>query len=790
MTSSRLDLSRRRVVVALACATVAVVFLVSSFGTVAAAPAPPASASESFDGTAGLIAPSFAARAGYSSAYPVEVEDATPASETTPVDVTFQTPLSAADYAAAVAYFRGEGVGVISTDPYRIFLGLSGPAVAVGRAFSTELMQATYGGTPVVFPSDPPSLPSPLRSEIAGVVGLSSGFGRFSFALAPPPGERSLAGSTSPADANTMTPALARYLYNLSALYNLSGGYHGATYPVGTSIAVVLWGEGYAPSDVESFFSNSQYYWSSFPQPNIVPYPVDGAMSPSNGAVDSPDAKAVEELTLDIEWAGSIAPGATIDAVYAPDGSASSGYSPTNVALTDAFETALKLNVSVISMSFGTIEASDSGLVSAWAPLLNEAASQGTTVLAATGDSGGDTSDTPACSGTLGPEYPASSPQVVAVGGTDVAILRSVLGQVTFTETAWNGSGGGFSSQFAAPSWQEVGTAKGPVGANGHRGMPDVSATAADNFLYFNGSATAAAGTSFATPLWGGLVATIDAKWGQRLGFFTPSLYHVGSVEPTGAVGDGLALVTSGSNCVATAGDGWSAVTGWGSPRADVLYADLLGSFVNITLDVDRTTVAPGGSVSVAAQLTNRTSGAPLAHVEFNLSFAADTDIGPCTGTFASAALTTNATGWVSGSFSVPLCYLGQHAVISALVNTTKLYGSDDLRVNVNLLGFDPALTFLEQPPWAYVAYSVIVGSASVAGVWLGRPREPPVRQVRAARPPPGVVSPPPPPPPPSPPSGPPPSIPSPETPPPPPPSAPPMPPQGGGPSPPSVGAP
>jgi kumamolisin len=702
-----------------------------------------AASARTSSGSSELLAPpapgaSFASRAGYSPSYATEASDVRPASGSVPVALTFLAPLSTTGYDRAVAYFVGHGLRARSVDPNRLSLELTGPASAVGRAFSTELLAGTSGSEPVVFPAVPPALPPWLEAEVAGAVGLNSGFTRFTFSLAPVGTSAAPQRTVVPADANEMTPGLARDLYGFSSLYNLTGGFRGATYPVGTSIAVVLWGEGYAPSDLAAFFTDPQYYpTGTFPPPTIVPYPVAGAPSPSSNALRSPDTRAVEELTLDTEWAGSMSPGATIDVVYAPDGPPPS-YSPSDADLTTAFAKAISLNVSAITMSFGADESSDSALVSAWTPLLAEAQSKGITVLAATGDTGGDTTT---CSGTLAPEYPASSPSVVAVGGTAVTVSRPPLGSISFAETGWNDSGGGFSTQFAAPSWQEVGSAAGPIDQNGHRGMPDVSATAADNFLYFNGTAMAAAGTSFATPLWAGLVADIDAKWGQTLGFFTPSLYHVGAQEPTGEIGVGLADVAGGANCVGSAGAGWDEVTGWGSPRAPVLYEDLLGSFVNISLSTDRTTVAPGGSVEVTAQVTNRTSGAPIANVAVDLTLAADTPLGPCVGTFGSASPTTDGAGRVTGRFAVPVCYLGEHAVVNASVTTTKLYGTGGLRLSVNLLGLVPQLGFLEHPPWAYGAYSVIVGAAAVAGAWLGRPREPSLPRRVLPVPPPGASS-------------------------------------------------
>ena len=659
-----------------------------------------------------------------------------PATGTSPLTVAQiadRYGLSPEAYASAESYFESVGLSVVRTNPDRLSLTVGGPATVLGPAFGTGLVTGRYDGREVTFPDRTPNLPNALESEVSSVVGLTNGLDRFALPAGLADAVASTSAGPSPAaQPDLITPAIARFIYDLSSLYNVSGA---SRFAATQGIALVLWGDGYDPSDLNSFFAND--YPSSFPLPRVVPYPLDGAPAPSANAPNDP-SKAPQELTLDLEWSGSMAPGATLDAVYAPDGPADQGYSPTDAAMTDALTTAVTKvpGVSVLSMSFGTTESTDSSLASSWGPLLSQAAKQGTTVLAATGDTGGDTNDTPTCSGTPAPEYPASSPQVIAVGGTAVALGFPLGGGVTFSESAWSGSGGGFSAQFPAQGWEEVGSAAAPISANGHRGMPDVSGASADDFLYFEGTAGSAAGTSFATPLWAGLVADIDAKWGQLLGFFTPSLYHVGANEPSGAIGVGLSGVTGGGNCVATATAGWNAVTGWGSPRAALLYDDLLGSFVNIALYEDRSTVAPGGSVSVTAQLTNRTSGAPIAGVAVDLSLSADTTLGPCTGTFASASPTTNATGWVSATLSVPVCYLGEHALLNASVTTTKLYGTSGVRLNVNLLGLDPALTFLSQAPWVYIAYAVIVGAAVIAGAWIGRPKLP----VALPGPPPGAL--------------------------------------------------
>lgn len=664
----------------------------------------------------------FAERAGYVAERLSEVTGVRAVSGVVSAELTFQAPLAPLAYAAAAAYFRDHGLRAENDSGSDLSLTVAGPAARLDAAFGTVLDAGSYQGSVVRFPALPPSLPSALEAEVAGVAGLESGFTPFSFDLGP-------ASGVPAAGAPSITPGIARQYYGFSALYNLSGG---PDHPNRLSIAVVLWGPGYAPSDLSTFFSN--YYPPSsanFTVGNITAFPVDNTTGPSDSVFSAPDQRAVEELTLDIEWAESMAPGANIDVVYTHDGPGPS-YSPSAKNLTDALRKAIALDPSVISMSFGTPESGAGSLESLWAPLFTQAANRGITVLAATGDTGGDTTDTPSCSGTPAPEYPSTAPNVIAVGGTNLTVHHPI-GGTTYTEIGWASGGGGFSSSIGVPYWQKN------LSASGKRGTPDVAATSSNNFLYEGGSSLAASGTSFATPLWAGLVADLDAKWGHSLGLFSSSLYHVGWAERTGRIGSGLADITSGGNCVASAVSGWDAATGWGSPRAAVLYNDLLGSFVNIALQVSQPAVAPGGSLTVTAVLTNRTTAAPIAGVAVELSLSADTNLGPCAGTFGSAAPVTNGAGLASATFSVPICYLGQHANVNASVTTTKLYGVAGEKVGVNLLGFDPALQVLDSPPWVYLTYVLIVGSASVLGAWLGRPRagRPPVRRAapRAAAP-------------------------------------------------------
>ncbi len=733
----------------------ALVLLVATPGVLGATPESRSAATSA----GGYVAPAFpsfysgtfAARAGFAGSVPNGVVDVEPAQGSMLVQITFRasdpsffaepaagTPamslaaigarwgLPVAEYESAQSYFEARGLRVVHTTPDRLSLTVGGPVAAVDGAFGTVLDQGVDGDRAVEFPATPPALPTTLENEVASVAGLASGFDQFSFPLSP----LTPAASPSQGGGNLVTPAVARQIYDLSDLYNLSGASSSSS--SGLAIALLLWGWGYDPNDISTFFAND--YPSSFPAVSWTPYPVDGAPAPSANAVNDP-SKAPQELTLDLEWSGSIAPGASLDAVYAPDGPASDGYSPTDATMIDALNTAIGLpNVRAVSMSFGTAESTSSGLAGAFETAFAAASHHGVSLFAATGDQGGDQT---ACNGVVSPEYPSTSTYVVAVGGTNPSLTRNLLGQVTgFSESAWADSGGGFSDVYGAPSWQEVGSAAAPIEANGHRGTPDVSAAAADNYVYYDGQDDAGGGTSFATPLWAGLVVQMEAAHGSEIPSIDPRLYAVGAAEPTHRLGDGLVDITSGANCLGSATTGWDTATGWGSPRAVLLYEDLTATFVNLSVAASPSPVAPGESLQVTATLHNETTGQPIGNAPIQVAVDADTSIGPCVGTFGSATLESNASGTVVLTVPIPVCYLGSHAVASVTITSDGYYGTNATTVAVNLLGFVPALGFLTSAPYNYAAFVGIMAIAIAIGTVLGR------RPRRTVGPPAGAVHP------------------------------------------------
>lgn len=617
----------------------------------------------------------------------------------TPDNFRQQFAPSTSVYASYASYLEGFGleVGALSADG--LSFSAHGPAIDVGHAFGTTIETGLSGTHTVQFPSGPPTLPASLGDATAAIAGLASGWNEFSFSL-----------QTARASQTLISPSDARDAYQLSGLYNVSGGPHWAT---GTQIAVVLWGDGYDPNDLATFFS--QYYPSGFPQPHIFAYPVNGAPSPGPSAVSDP-SMAPTELTLDLEWAGSMAPDSVINAVYGPDGPASNRYSPSDYSLETALSTAAGITgVDVVSMSFATSDGSDTSLQASFESTFASGTTRGITFVAASGDNGGTNGANGGCTTTADPQYPAASPQVLAVGGTAPTLSVSLTGTVNGiqSEPAWKDSGGGTSVDYPAPTWQP----------SGNRLIPDVAGPASSNFVYFGGQSEVGNGTSFAAPFWAGMLAEMDALRGVPLGNVAPRLYSIGAAEPNGSVAAGLVDITAGANCLASAGPGWDAVTGWGTPRAFLLYEDLNASYVNLNLTLGSGSVSPGDSLPVTVVVTNASSHLPLAGLQVTFTFTSVSGyVGPCAGQFSSNASATNSGGVTTSTLGgIPSCFLGSQAQVTATVLSGGYFGSSSATIRVNLVGLNAFLQFIQQYPYNYLAFALIMGAAIGIGVALSR---------------------------------------------------------------------
>jgi len=272
---------------------------------------------------------------------------------------------------------------------------------------------------------------------------------------------------------------------------------------------------------------------------------------------------------LDIEVSGAIAPGAKI-VVYFADNTDAGFLNAITTAVHDSTN-----NPSVISISWGGPESSwTKQAMTSMDEAFQAGAAMGVTVCAAAGDDG---STDGLNDGLNHVDFPASSPNVLACGGTTlVGSANHITSETTWNELANSegATGGGVSDVFPLPSWQTK--AGVPKSANPKhnvgRGVPDVSGNADPTTGYVtlvDGQSGVIGGTSAVAPLWAGLIALINQSLGKPVGLINPLLYQNASTARD------FHDVTSGNNGAYSAGPGWDACTGLGSPIGAAVAAAL-----------------------------------------------------------------------------------------------------------------------------------------------------------------------------------------------------------------------
>jgi kumamolisin len=220
---------------------------------------------------------------------------------------------------------------------------------------------------------------------------------------------------------------------------------------------------------------------------------------------------------------------------------------------------------------------------------LADAHESGTTAFNASGDlaglecKGGDDWDSPPGPADVGLDSIASLPEMTSVGGTTLstdAQGRWLAEQAWFDVPLSQGTGGGTSTLFGRPPWQQVASGQIPADRNtGMRLTPDISAVA-DPFtgvkIVLNGDNVVGGGTSQSAPIWAGLTAVmtqfLKENGGREIGDINPLLYRIAQGAPLPAFRD----VTLGGNAVDTAGPGYDLVSGLGTPDVDNLARNLL----------------------------------------------------------------------------------------------------------------------------------------------------------------------------------------------------------------------
>lgn len=430
----------------------------------------------------------------------------------------------------------------------RRLVKLEGTASDMVRAFEVKLDRYEHEGHQYRARTGEIKLPSDLVSSVEAVLGLDNRpQARTHFRVRD---QRTPKASASAGI--SYTPPQVAQLYKFPA--NVDG--------TGQTVGILELGGGYRPADLKTWFSSV-----GVKAPSVTSVSVDkGKNKPTN-----PNG-ADGEVFLDIEVVGAVAPGANIVVYFAPN--TSQGFQD---ALTTAIHDATN-KPSVISISWGGPESTwTAQSMVALDSAAQDAAALGITICVASGDNG---SSDGVNDGTNHVDFPASSPHVLACGGTS---LQSANGAIT-SETVWNdgaqggASGGGFSNQFPLPSWQASAGVSPPSGKG--RGVPDVAGDADPETGYnvqVDGQQMVIGGTSAVAPLWSGLIALLNQSLGKPVGFLQATLY--GLPAKSGAFHD----ITSGSNGAFSAGPGWDPATGLGSPDGQNLLHALGGGASNIS---------------------------------------------------------------------------------------------------------------------------------------------------------------------------------------------------------------
>jgi kumamolisin len=424
------------------------------------------------------------------------------------------------------------------------------------NAFGVTLIHKTIDGITYRVHEGSITLPTQLIGLVEAVLGLDNRpQAQPHFRVAGQTGDRSAqiaqsggfakphASVTHVSATNTSyTPIQVAELYQFPA---------GAT-ATGQTIGLIELGGGYKTADLTAYFKSLGQK-----APKVTAVLVDGGKnSPTNA--NSADG----EVMLDIEVSAAVAPGANIVVYFTPN---------TDQGFIDAVSTAIhdtNNNPSVISISWGSPESTwTTQAINALDSACQAAVALGITITVAAGDSGSTDGLT---DGANHVDFPASSPHVLACGGTKLIGTGSAI----TSEVVWNelssdegATGGGVSNVFPLPTWQSTANVPKPTTSGGGRGVPDVCGDADPASGYtvrVDGSTMVIGGTSAVAPLWAGLIALANAQNGKSAGLIQPAIY---AAKAAAAFND----ITSGTNYSGTptgfkAAPGWDACTGLGSP--------------------------------------------------------------------------------------------------------------------------------------------------------------------------------------------------------------------------------
>jgi subtilase family serine protease len=549
---------------------------------------------------------------------------------------------SQADVSAVQKWLRDSGFTVDYTPQNGHYVAAEGSVAQAEAAFGTTIGLYAKGDLTLHAPETALSVPASLGA-VTAVIGLDDSAALVTHSAPPSPafvngrpcsaywGEKTTT-NTATLDGTVVpgtwpyapcgtTPAQLQSAYGIGSA--IASGNNGA----GQTVAII---DAYASptiaADVNEYSSRHGLptmtggQFQQMVAPGTFKMPEAGAKG-ARGGVQDPQGWYGEE-TLDVEAVHSIAPGAGIVYVGAPN-----NYQDLDAALNHVVDQHL---ASIVTNSYGfSTEALPPGYIQPYLDTMLEAAATGVGVYFSSGDNGDETGGNPAATPT--PDWPASSPWVTAVGATSLGVGASgqylfetgwETGKSTLVNGAWSpaypgnylyGSGGGTSRLFGQPAYQAGVVPAALATKNGGapaRVVPDIAALGDTTTGMLVGQTQAfpdgsvayseyrIGGTSLSSPLMAGFMALVQQRAGHDVGFANPLIYaHAGSAayhDVTGASGLGAVRAEYANGVDATNGyvytlrslnfdanltihtrPGYDDVTGVGSPNGAAFLAAL-----------------------------------------------------------------------------------------------------------------------------------------------------------------------------------------------------------------------
>ena len=568
------------------------------------------------------------------------------------------------DIAKVQAWLEQQGLTVDSVSRSKTRITFSATVAQVEAAFRVELHYYNVGGKKHFAPSGDFVIPAALSSVVQAVSNLSTFKPHPHLKFRTPqlaPGREFTSGQTGN---HFLTPQDVATIYDINPAYN--AGY------TGTSQSIAVVGQSAVQlSDIEHFQSAAGF---TVKDPTLILVPGSGTSTVVSGDEAESD--------LDLEYSGAIGKSVTIYFVYTGDNQ--------NYNVWDSIQYAVDNRVApIISDSYGVCEtALASGDYSSLNAILAQAATQGQTVMAPSGDNGstdcyGETGLTIAEQQALAVDFPASSQYVTAMGGTefpssDVAASNTTYWQSSggsdavssalsyIPEQVWNddstaaqlaSGGGGVSALTSRPSWQ-TGVTGIPSGSQ--RLLPDISLDASPynaGYLYCSSDSastqvtgscsngfrdssnkylTVAGGTSFASPIFAGMVAILAQKVDSTgLGVINSTLYALAA--NSSAYASAFHDITSGGNACPS-GASYCSSAGASEYPATTGYDEATGLG---SVDFYNLLTAWPASSSLTPSTTNLSASTAT-------SVAGTSDVITVTVASASSSVTTTPTGTVT----------------------------------------------------------------------------------------------------------------------------------------------